>query len=240
MDDDEEEDHVYVIRKRPLPVTLVIVKSNMSVKQPYRHPVVPYRQPKLVDKISLLLLALLFSDFRFWFTYAQNVNQFNVSRFRSFASLEGYRHVSSPSTSLDRRLRHDTIKSVTNKRLLSFEPVSNSVADLNDNASTHQYLRDEGFKNEFKNRSPLEETTTERRITDHTKSSITNATAEKLVSPKGNESCSCFGGKRKVSRAFHGLTISVQHGVLNTSEGITAGILYRGKILIYDFYILYK
>jgi len=227
MDDDEEEDNLHTDKKKSVLVTLVIVKSNM-VKQPSRQRIIHSRQQKLGDKFSLLLFALLFSDFQLWFTCAQNINQLNVSRFRSLAELGQYRRVSNPSSSiLDRRLRHDTVKSAANKRLISFEPVSNLVFDYKHNDSAHntsiQYLQDESFKNSFADRRFLERSTTER-------SSIT--TAGKVSHTKYNESCSCFGGKKKVSRDFSNMTISLQHRVLNTSAGITRGIVYQGKALV--------
>lgn len=221
-EEEEEEDNINRIYRSNVPATLVIIKSNMIEQPHYRQRNFCSRQPKPVDKYLLLLLALLFSNFQFRFVRAHVVNQFNVSRFPSRPShtLEEYRDAS------ERQMRHDAVKNTANKRLISSDPISNSVPDYEDDAesirnTSVQYLRDESFRDDVADWNGENGVSVQM--------SISNATAEKLSSPK-YDSCSCFGGKKKVSRGFHGLTISVQHRVLNTSEGITAGIVYQGKM----------
>lgn len=254
MDEEEDEENASSRTggSRVGNATLVIVKSNMGRLCGHR---ARSAYPKHADKLSLLLFALIFSNFRCWFTCAEDVNRLNDSRSRtgstSATQFEKFRQFSGDDVpALERRIRHDTTKGVASKRLISFESVSNSVpqseplvaAKSARNASVFEFVRDqEASDDEYADRFVLEKAQQQRddsemlemeAQTESVSTSIATPAAEKLSSPPGyNNSCSCFGGKKKVSRAFHDLTISVQHTILNTSEGITAGIVYQGKNL---------
>lgn len=49
--------------------------------------------------------------------------------------------------------------------------------------------------------------------------------------PIYNENCLCTNDReqnQKIIRISHDLTVNIQHRILDTSEGITTGVIYQG------------
>lgn len=254
MDEEEDEDNANSSYSCVGGVTFVIVRSNMERLGNCR---VPSTRPKYkyVEKLSLLLFALIISNFRYWFTCAEHVNVLNSTRTRT-NSIITTQFDKYPTflnwPVLERRIRHDTIRNnggastVTSKRLIAFEPVANfmpqnpdvseSLSPQRNTSSSFDLVHnaeyaDMDYSAPLKVKFPADDPGRE--------STVGLATAEKFSSSlEQKNNCSCFGDKKNVSRAFQNLTISVQHKILNTSQGITAGIVYQGKTNILYFCLL--
>lgn len=244
MDEEEDEDNANS-HSCAGGVNFVIVKSNMERLGNCR---VPSTRPKYkyVEKLSLLLFVLIISNFRYWFTCAEHVNLMNSTRSRTNSIIttqfDKYPKILNWPV-LERRIRHDTIRNnggaatVTSKRLITFEPVANFMPqnpDVGESLSLQRNISssfDLVRNDEYADVDHFALQKVKFRADDTGRESIAAlATTEKFSSSsEQTNNCSCFGDKKNVSRAFHNLTISVQHKILNTSEGITAGIVYQGK-----------
>lgn len=224
MDEDEDEDNL----TNTAAITydgksFMIIKSNMAKAGEHKR-----SRPsnyKTVEKLFIILFAFVFSNPR-WCTCAEESDLFNDSRTRTNSLLSSefeYRDFS-PSSVLKRRIRHDTAKNSPNERLISFETsnlVSDSVTSDQSESSSFDYIRDSNFSDRF--------TLKKRKYRSSKMEPSTNATGKPDATRKFNENCTYSGARRKVSRALQDLTITLHHYLLNTSEGIVAGVVYRGK-----------
>lgn len=224
MDEDDEEDNLINCFGNTYAKHFVIIKSNMATSESKRSRTSNHK----IVELFIILFAFIFSNLR-WCTYAEESDLFKDSRTRTNSILtsqfERFRDYS-PNSVLKRRIRHDTTKNSPNERLISFETSNLPDTLQSDRNSSFEYIRDDNSRdNNFADRFVLKK----RKYRSSKMEPSTNATSNKPSVRKYNESCTCFGGRRKVSRVLHDLTITLHHHILNTSEGITAGIVYQGK-----------
>lgn len=239
MDEDEDEDNLNDTENRGSEHGLLIIKSNMR-RIVYHGKRLRTSNFKIrLEKFSLLLFAFVFTNLP-WCTFADDAELLNDSRTRTnsilISQLENFRDFSQSSV-LKRRIRHDTTKNTVNERLISFEAPnaeSDDVAQSLKNSTSKTTRREDTFGDrDFpSDRYAL----VKRKYRSSKIDQLTSiATTNKLSTLRYNESCSCFSGRKKTSRVFHNLTITLHHHILNTSEGIIAGVVYRGKYLYFVF-----
>ncbi len=180
------------------------------------------------------LIWLVFNSLTWrWYAFADSLEPINQSPTRSkfigMPRIDDYSNAGDEETVPDRRIRHDTIRGAASKRFISFEPPSNSVPYVVepianssvDDSSDDQYI------------DQLEPETIGPR-----NDTVPVYNSANSVSPAmSNESCTCTMDRKKLSRAFHSVTISLRHPRLNVSEGIIGGVLYEGRKKFHFFIV---